>query len=167
MLRLERTDAKVSVHAGLATLQQLAIPQGTANRTSSKNMEATWRYSGDLNAKSTSKSSQVVCGVGPSLTHRAGGDRGGERRCDGLGKICECLCHQGRNASQECRFHHVTVCTTNPAKPPMHTTTTTTTRPPDPPAHLNSHLLVRCEKSVESSTREWTAVGECSVTLEV
>lgn len=34
-------------------------------------------------------------------------------------------------------------------------------------AHRNSHLLVRWEKRVESSTRECTAVGQCSVTLLV
>ena len=38
---------------------------GGRGRTSSKNTPAIWRYSGLLNAKSTSKMSQQVCGEGP------------------------------------------------------------------------------------------------------
>ncbi len=47
-------------------LHACAASRLQARRTSSKNTSAMWRYSGDLNAKSTSKSSQQLPGTGPA-----------------------------------------------------------------------------------------------------
>lgn len=119
----------------------------SGGRTSSKKTEATCRYSGDLKAKSTSKLSQVVWGVGPSLRSASGSAQlnpqpaaQGEAEPRRTGRAVAMV--------QRTRVHGLLALDTLPA-------------------HLNSHLLVRWEKRVELSTRECTAEGHCSVTLLV
>ena len=78
----------------------------THTRTSSKNTEATWLYSGDLKAKSTSNVSQVVWGVGPGLQQQQqqrqqSYGRGWRQRVRGrLSTLCQSgECEAGRGAA--------------------------------------------------------------------
>ena len=131
-------------------------------------MEATWRYSGDLKAKSTSKVSHVVCGVGPSLRHMCEGVvHRAHKSMHALpwSGLCPALLqpHASLHRPPQQQHRRLPPSTCHPQQQHHHCLPPSTCHP----THLNSHLLVRWEKREESSTRECTAVGHCSVTLDV